>query len=1481
MKVAVLWDDDAEKPSGKVPVLWDEEPEPPPDGAGFTWDTKLADIPPPPEPLAKPPAERGVGTVAEMTFAPIFEKIEQEKALKPGRKFAEEYLGKQPPPGPEALQPIIQPAIRASVGVVGAANEMLYTIGNLATMGLPPNPAQVHKVLTGQGPFRFSGREFVRDYEKLNILTQANFVERTAQYLGEGAVDIGAIASGAAALQAAGAAPTIANAVSVIGATILGSQAQATAERRPFSVKDFAQSTVFMAAAMPVGKVLGDRIVKTAEQQMKREIGRRTKEVIQNSSMATAFEVQGFASGDPEWKERWLAGALTFNLVSAHEAMYQGETRPRTPGAVKQSVEATAKLLEERGVGLGPNPPPDVQRMDTVGESTPADKANSLAMARAYAENSQVPYAQGEARPATAADLVDIFGLDQADAERIANRKLTQTERTAIEEARAEEAVAWEANRRGGPDLADETAYQRGTLPPEQRAAYETRRATFSPERLSELQEQVPRPEDAVARAAEAIQEPAPEPEIGSERPVLARRPPPAEAEPVQEATDTRAAVQELLDAERPVDGGADEAVPAEGEGKTATAEPPAQPAPSPETRGEPIPAQSILERATGRAKSMLGEKADETPGIDPALRADYERRLEKAADRAYRRLKETRAGLSTEELGMLGAGALALGSYVGSQAAQDDETREKWAMAAGIPAIFFMGRGRKLDRSARAEAGKVLDAKIAERTTAMDDAVGKLLRRPIGSLIYKGKATAPGALRASKEIFEGLAKLPTGDIYRKDRGGFVRKTSAQIVRTATGTLKQMGQSGNAFGRLIEDAQRVRRMREMDWSDQHNRMDTGVYGDRPNRMLSPKEETLLDDTMDWMMDHSLPKPDMEAVKKGSPKFQRELAIAIYRQFDQLPTDPARAKAVVEGAAWYDAAYADWLDYAQKAGQFVQPLYTNGHYWPVHHRDAVLMPSETLKRIPTKRAEYFERVADAEARQKAIVRQTGIPLVHVKEALRGEKQHGAFFWRRRPVEDVIAKRASSLDYHRVFNTPIGGHWSPSRQFMTYIESAPLRVEFVRRFGVDAEVADALLTAAEREGYDRMEMAELVDRAMEQSPRYVQGFESWYGKSLGTAKSLIYLGSLGRFVHGQFTQMVSPMMSAGHGPAQSAGMTLKNWPKALGGAISTSADLPEGIRKRYSNEAAGRLAAKAGVLIQAVHLQDTANVRSPLGRLVNMELKFQLGTLGDRTARVLGAVVGDEWFRLLHEERKNAFRRGDTKKQQENQQLLEEIFQDEPELVKQALRTDLDAGEMEYLSSVAAQTISDRWNHHVAPSTMPLMYSHPVGNSFYTLGTFAYKQTATFHRAMENFRKYPATRRRIAAAVLPMTGMGMLTGVYLRRFGQDTDADDPFWQDVVNGAAYAWFAPLYVDAYKEWTGQYGNPVKSTMGPIYGTALDLGDAYLWSRKQGSADPLLKTAVRKFVPLHPVPGLPQPREKILEEIGDKKRKRRRLKAK
>ena len=1721
----------------------------------LTWDTSVSQLDqsiPPPEMLPPPAVDPSATTVQEMPFQGT-PKFKPEQTLEPHRGMAQ-LTGTPPPPGPDALQPLIQPTLRAGAGAASALGELGATLWNLVMSS--GNPALMAQTFMGQGPIHFSGREFIREAERVGVLTEANFLERTAQFTGEGAIDIGALASGAAALQAAGFLPAVANTVSAIGTGMLASLSQAGAERRPFSPKDAAAGAVFMAAAMPVGHALGARLVKAAEDMAGKPLGRAMQSAIQNSAMATVFQAQDFASGDPLWKERWLAAGLAFNITSAHEAMFGGETRPRTAASAKRSVDATAELLAERGVGVTNQAPVEVTKAERAGEATLAEAKVRQAQAQAAAENAQVPFPGTKPKPVTAETLALDFGIPPERAAKIAAQKVTAAERAEIEQAHEDEAVVWESRRRGGEAVALEAAYQRSLLSDEQTAAYETQRQAMPEEVRAELEQAVPTPEEAIAAAQEhatatnggaptkstrSLEERVREARkaverLGKPKRLGAMVPPAIEAdanrqrnkalakaeanleeakaaldrayatnapEPTQSVAPEPNAVREALmgpQALRPDEGPTIEgirrrqaredadaqarleayrasggktyaeqappkAAPAEPilavktksglvksrrgatsyedlmrtydigpedvasygtaehlgtklkyreepgagptppevahpEGKAAAdqvlsapvvpavegpsqgiaqrgsaarrakaraARPVVEPPPPALTDAEnthldqlmeaqnaasrfgykstltakdrakmiaagnlertgkgqwhltiqgsdalnalttkyaefdkareladlskPIPVQSILDRAVGKAHEALGAAADVSPQVvTPEVRAKYERALTAAGDKAARaRAALKKTGLSDDELKTLGVGALTLGAYVGSKAADDDKTRDAWATAAGLPAIFLMGKGRKLTAGARAEAenaireAKIDDANRAARASEASKQLGEILKGPISRLITIGKPGKVNADALAEQVIKAAAKIAQEPRNTKtptlvEAGRFAWKGATEHLRALGGA------AAPAMARLIDAAEsEARRMQNRAEYD-HSKMDTGIAGDNPSHPLPHKEQQALNRFMDWQMDRSLPRPDdaIAIIENGSRKLRRELSAVMLQQKNVLAPEGATEFQAWRDAArtttdWYGGRYAGWLKRGQEAGMEIQPLYTdNGHYRPRVHRPEAFHPPVSMKLNPLTRAKYFEAYAEAERIQQAIAKATGMTAVDVRRALEMERELGPSMWRKTPIESLSQPIPPEL--HRFFQSPIGTEWSPSVQYNHYVPGLATRIQHVRHFGYKGAFAKALLELGAKEGTDRKQMAELFDvgtgnndGSMGLGYRMLNGLAS-------QLKAPLYFGALGRMVVGQFSQMIAPMMSVGANPLESHRMTFEKMPGAVRGAIESSS-MPKRIRDKFGRDLEYRVASNAGVLTRALHLQELARNKSPFAIATSLLVKGTGGSLMDRASRISGATIGDAWFRLTYGRLLDAVRSADPRARDEAGQFMDEIFRSEPLYAEAAKRTDLQPDQYEFLASKAAQIISDRWNHNIAPSTMPLMYSHEAGNVLFALGTFGYKQTKTFNQVMREFAKTPASRRRIAAATVTLTGAGMASQLW-RNLGADFDEDGPWWKLVLDGAAYTWFGPVYVNAAQNWLGKYGNPVKASMGPLIGKGLDFGEAVYRSEKSKSLAPLEAFGARTLVPKHPVPFVPQPRDLLLEELGlgGKKKQKRQM---
>ncbi len=332
--------------------------------------------------------------------------------------------------------------------------------------------------------------------EERGILHEARFAERIAQNVGDIMTFFLPITAASKVLGIArlgGIQRMIGEGALLATGGVLELRHQARGAGTDASPGDYGKAVASGVAAVPLGMLGGNAVVKAIEKLAKRPLGKAVADVVRGGALGVGFEGGGAALGAmpggftkdeaKDIAERAIAGGIAFPLAGAFSTLFDGPTRSRTRLGIEEQVEITAEYLDAVGFGERGGRP----AAKTVEAVT---RRVREAQAAAFAENSQVPFS-GKPQRLGAADLERIFGVSPEAARDIAKRRPTEERWAEILEMKQNEAELLIAEQKA-PEVKMELLYRRGFMTPPEARAWEARRAGFSQAEIETIVARLP-----------------------------------------------------------------------------------------------------------------------------------------------------------------------------------------------------------------------------------------------------------------------------------------------------------------------------------------------------------------------------------------------------------------------------------------------------------------------------------------------------------------------------------------------------------------------------------------------------------------------------------------------------------------------------------------------------------------------------------------------------------------------------------------------------------------------------------------------------------------------------------------------------------------------------------------------------------------------------------------------------------------------------
>lgn len=884
------------------------------------------------------------------------------------------------------------------------------------------------------------------------------------------------------------------------------------------------------------------------------------------------------------------------------------------------------------------------------------------------------------------------------------------------------------------------------------------------------------------------------------------------------------------------------------------------------ERAGTPPPAPkaaSVVERAG----EILGERAIRTPEV-PEPKTKRERRalreVEDSLDRAQRdREKEQGAvrslkpRLSAKEAGEkllpVLPWAVAGAGLAGQALTDDDEKRAQIAAITGAAMFPLLGRGRRFPGN-QEWARREVERDAGLRATV--EKAEELIYRPNSKLGHSRVQEIEAELAAITE------KIPERETWRWDP-----RQKDIFVTTVGHRLSRMGQAGAMLNRLAQDMMTVSQQKIGAWKNQARKIETSGIDPHPDVELSSSQKKLMNQYIESSM--GVPGVERPNVEKIEPRTRLRIAQVLLEQFNVELGEPQVKSAAKRLQQFYDDFYAAIeAESIENLMGFTPLKIENGRYRQHRFREDVFYPPDWMKVVrPT---EWQKRVETAKKYQDLIASDLGVPVETVRAALHGMRRQYSASPFNRGLLDLKLKKSTNLDYHLILKTRIGREWDPAAGFNQYLEGAVRRLEYVKRFGKNGEVADQLLNALEKDGWSRFMASKLLDAATLQNTEITGIVGRISAKAVRELSAAVSLSKLGGFAISQMPQMAA-LTSQGEFPATPKSMAsrVKDTVKGIRASVSQSRTMPESVKKAWGDELAADFVANAGIVTEAVHVDMLTRMGGVFPRILAGYIRYGGGQI-DRLWRNVGGVMGDSYFKNVFEELKWAKKRDMPQEIERARLKVAELF-DEPIHRQLAEKGEaITPEEYQFLRYVAASTFSNRTQYRSLPIDMPLMAADPLGRTFYALMTFSLRATANFNRQLATAWKNPARRAGILAAWALMTGSGAawLQVQRARRHDPFDPEEDSVLQEIIEGAAYGSLGVGYYDGFKDLKAEYGNPAVSLLGPVWGEFFELGDAYARAQKADKLDPLLRYLIRRlpWTPATLIPGVPTPPELALK---------------
>ena len=876
------------------------------------------------------------------------------------------------------------------------------------------------------------------------------------------------------------------------------------------------------------------------------------------------------------------------------------------------------------------------------------------------------------------------------------------------------------------------------------------------------------------------------------------------------------------------------------------------------------------------RAGEILGKKAGEAlpkPTGPASKKSDKSRRLTiEAIEKATLKLEaENRARLGTkpelrpdekdQRFFQIAPIALAAGSAAALAFAKEEDDRAYIAEMAGIPLFAALMR-RPLSPGERWQT-----AEMRRQQGDIEKAV-----TPLEDLIYTGKPGPRGAEQAAVELAKALEDIPESPVRRWKPQQF-----DAFVTAAGHRLSKLGPAGVKANELAQDMV-SNYLREVQGWRTRSRNEIKGIDMKPDVELPPNEKADLRAFMESFI------PGFEGERPAwdslSPSVQQRAAEQMLTYFNREIGPPEIRAGAKSALRFRDGLYA----YFEKLGLDHIPGFqalksVNGRYRQMRYQEEAFEPPSWL--LALNPGEWQRRMDVANKIHEAIAKDQGAPVGLVRNAFRharGEHDLAPFG---EGVSRMVSRKSSNLDYHRVLESMRGKDWDPVAGQEQYVDGAASRIEFAKRFGANAEIADLLKQAAVKDGYSGKMFAEMLDaatlrRTILSTRMGKSGITQAFEAARPVTRELeaaIMLKSLGGFAIAQLPQ---PSLLPTHIGIKNF---IKAWPKALKTSVSQSRILPEAEREALGDKVLEAFVANAGVTSQSVHTDYIMQQKGVVPRVLNGYLHWAGGQM-DRFTRNLGAHGGDGYFETIFAEYKAARRRGNKAEETKALQEFRELF-DEPVHRKLAAKGEaIEPEEYELLRWIAAEKVSNRVNYRRLPIDMPLFASHPVGRSFYLLSGYMIRSTAEFHRQLTQSLRNPAVYKRVLAGWLLASGFGV-GAIQLNRMRRHKEFDpekDSLARELIEGLTYAGLGTGFYEAFKDLSGEYGNPMATISGPFWGSLYEFGDTIPRARRAKSPDPVLKY-LTKNIPVGPlplVPGFPTPKE-VAQKLFPQERRRQR----
>lgn len=867
---------------------------------------------------------------------------------------------------------------------------------------------------------------------------------------------------------------------------------------------------------------------------------------------------------------------------------------------------------------------------------------------------------------------------------------------------------------------------------------------------------------------------------------------------------------------------------------------------------------------------------------LDAAAQAATRRAERAAASKPKMSPEEAQQSFWNRPEGKVAIAGVAAGTALATAAmSDDDDVVAQVALAASLPIMAALRKGKRTPNTRWTDDIRIQDAKVRDEVRAK---VQEQANRMLETTIYTGKLGP----RASERVLTDLAKsmieaVPTAAKPRTGAEARALKVFSfdPFVQSALGKL---GRVGGPAGKAAEKA--LRAMQDeiaeasggFDWIHRHMPLGPFKKIKNPSAALSDEKAEWLADFMNWQhAPQHLERPDMSKLtQEGWQDVQRAAAIQmdVYRGAKTKDAEVNRMAEEVNAA--YDDMYAGQ---AAKAFNSLSPFHlrmtVNGKYRPQMLDPRLFDPPGWMDGIPG--LKYDQKLEQARKLQEAAAASAEggpIDLVEFQEWLRHLQNRGYTEGRMldEPMANLAAGENTHLDFHRAADLRVGIIWDPMKQANSYMASTERRLAFAAHFGPRAEVALALRDLAVKDGYSGKLFTELFDLGSGMSPRITN--PGTLGRGIRSAATLTALPKTALTALIQPSQFFTAALQVG------VKRTVTNWPNMIRGSIEQSSYAPQSWKNRVANKRIGQFLANAGAAVNHTLLQEAQGAHGPVNKLATAYYRVNLTTTLDRMARNLGKVSGAAMFDDLMDELKIARQRGNKKGIASIEKQMREIFRENDIYAREAMKPVLEPGQYEFLQRRAAIIIDRKINFRTLPGDMPTLYSNPVGRTLYSIGTFTYQAQRQAFQLIREFAQGSNTQRMRMFYALGFATVGSGAVYAFRDFifnrGKLTPEEDEmvvkfFGEYVAQAALQGFIGPGFIDAFNDLSGKYGNPAVSLAGPFWSEVVGAGEAYGYSIKQDSKDPLLRYVIRTSVP-RPAG------KKIAEKVVPKKKRGKQL---